>query len=133
MNDPTSGFPENAVLVLEEDDSVRRAYERLLASAGHVSRGFASGEDLRARAGSGGGCCLICDHPLRGMPIAELRAGLEADGNRVWLVLVTSRGEVESGPASTERGRLSRHRKPVGAEELLGSVDTGLRWLREGR
>ncbi|MBB3772717.1 FixJ family two-component response regulator [Angulomicrobium tetraedrale] len=78
------------VIVIEDDDGLRRALQRLLNAAGFECVTYASAEALLHETLDPRTCCLVCDQNLPAMSGLELLATLHQRKIRVPLVLMTA-------------------------------------------
>jgi FixJ family two-component response regulator len=72
-----------AVVVVEDDESSRQAFERVLNAAGFRARAFPSAETLLAAGAASGAACLVLDIHLPGLSGFELRRELARTGRRL--------------------------------------------------
>jgi len=115
-----SGRPSALTLVVVDDDEhIRRAVERLLRSHGHQVHAFKSAEAYLA-----GACqadCAILDVELPGLSGLELHARLAQDGNDLPVVFITARDEVET-LAAVQRTHRCYLKKPLDEDRLLAAI-----------
>ena len=80
---------QSVVMIVDDDDSVRRAARRLIRSFGFAADTFASAEDFLA-------CrldetaCLVLDLYMPGLSGLELQARLNAMGYHLPIVFITA-------------------------------------------
>ena len=117
------------LLLIEDDDAMRAAVERILRSAGHEVRAFASAEALlSALQGQPlwpGIACGICDVRLPGACGFELQRALAARGPAPAWIFTTAHDE----PAFRERAQrmqASYLPKPFDGRTLLALVARAL-------
>jgi FixJ family two-component response regulator len=106
------------LVVVEDDDHVRRALTRLLCSRGYVVRAFDSSEAWLAFICPADGA--IIDINLPGMNGLELDERLRREGRAIPTVFITAHDE--PGPA-TSRVILQ---KPLDAQALLDAIEHAL-------
>ena len=114
--------PEPVVFVVDDDASVRRGLQRLLASAGYRVRVFASGSELFAQPAAAEPCCFVLDVRMPGQSGLALHEALVAAGYRCPVVFITGDGEVPSSPRSAEGRSLTVLAKPVDDDDLLDAI-----------
>jgi FixJ family two-component response regulator len=114
------------IVVVEDDEGMRLALERLLSAAGYGVSTFASAEALllsRSRLTAG---CLVLDVRLPGLSGPELLERLAAEGLQARVVFMTAHDE----PQTRERVLASRPvaylQKPFEARLLLDAVARAL-------
>jgi FixJ family two-component response regulator len=81
---------DHRVLVVDDDDGMRQAIERLLEVAGFVPAVYTSAEALLADRGAAGAACVVSDLMLPEMSGLELLAELRVRGWRTPLILITA-------------------------------------------
>jgi FixJ family two-component response regulator len=82
--------PGGTVLVVEDDDSMREAVERLLNAAGLGCIAYASADALLARGVDENSTCVISDLRLPGMSGLELLATLRERDISLPFILITA-------------------------------------------
>ena len=110
------------VLVVEDDESMRQAVERILGLAGFEPRAYASAEALLAAGTAEGAACVVSDLRLPAMSGLELLAALRARGFRAPLVLITAYDEPGLAEEATRRGAAHYLAKPFQGIALLAAV-----------
>lgn len=78
------------VLIVEDDDGVREAIERLLRAAGFEVVANGSAEGLLEESSVADASCLVSDLRLPGMSGLELLAALRDRGRRTPVILITA-------------------------------------------
>jgi len=120
---------EQAVYLVDDDESLRRAVTRMLNSAGHEVRSYASAaEFLLAWEGQQRGCLLL-DVRMPGGPSGlELQAGLARRGlgGALPVIFLTGHGDIPMSVRAIKAGAFDFLTKPVHRETLLGAVDSAL-------
>jgi FixJ family two-component response regulator len=110
------------VAVVDDEESVRRALERLLRSAGIETATFASGgamlQDLARREPD----CVVLDLHMPGMSGFEVQERLSVREHRIPVVVLTGQDTPESYERATAGGAAAYLRKPVDGGELLAAV-----------
>ena len=107
------------LVVVEDDEHVRRALTRFLCSRGYDVRAFESAEAWLAGFCPGDGAIL--DISLTGMSGLELDELLRRDGRAIPTVFITAHDE--AGPAPP--GRIILH-KPVDGQSLVDAIEGAL-------
>jgi len=120
-----------AVLVVEDEEAIRRGLCDVLAFHGYAPNGVGSGEEGLSEALTGSYDLVVLDVMLPGMSgfdvCAEVRAKLPAQP----ILMLTARGSEESVVEGFERGADDYLTKPFAISELLARVKALLR--RAGR
>jgi FixJ family two-component response regulator len=110
------------VLVIDDDESMREAIERLLGAAGFEPVAYASAEAVLASGAGSEAVCVICDLKLPAMSGLELLAELRARGQRQPLILITAYDEPGLGEDAIRRGAAAYLVKPFRGTALLAAV-----------
>jgi FixJ family two-component response regulator len=113
---------ELTLLVVEDDDGMRHAIERLLDAAGFRVASFSSAEELLSESTASSAACLIFDVHLPGLSGFELRRVLARTGSTPPVIFITA----DDTPAAREEaGRLRAAAylpKPFQGRELVAAV-----------
>ena len=112
--------------MVDDEEPVRRALERLLRSAGIETETFASGgamlEDLARREPD----CVVLDLHMPGMSGFEVQERLASREHRIPVVVLTGQDTPESFDRATTCGASAYLRKPVDGGELLAAVSDAI-------
>ena len=81
---------QSVVMIVDDDDSVRRAARRLIRSFGFAVDTFASAEDFLASGRLDETACLVLDLYMPGLSGLELQARLNAMGYHLPIVFITA-------------------------------------------
>jgi len=107
------------VLVVEDDDSMRQAVERLLNAAGYANAVYSSAEELLASAPVKGDVCVISDLKLPGMSGLELLAELRKRGCQQPMILMTAHDSPSGRKEAEHCGVAVYLMKPFLGSELV--------------
>jgi RNA polymerase sigma factor (sigma-70 family) len=122
------------VYVVDDDPSVRKGLERLLRSAGHDARTFASAVEFLDFSHPDAPGCLILDIKMPKLSGLELQDRLSEKGISFPIIFITGHGTVPSSVKAFRAGALDFLQKPFEESELLEAVSRGIekhRRLRE--
>jgi FixJ family two-component response regulator len=113
------GERKRYVAVVEDDESVSRAFARLLRSAGYEPIAYRSaeaflGDDKHPRFD-----CLVVDYQLQGISGIELAQRLAAVGNPTPIALLTARDDPDDRAAAHAAGCAGYFRKTDVGSEIL--------------
>jgi FixJ family two-component response regulator len=114
------------VFVVDDDPSVRKSLERLLASAGCRVEAFASAREFLARERHPGPCCLVLDVRMPGLTGLELQEALAAAGRRMPIVFVTGHVDAPMRVKAMKGGAVDLLTKPVDGKDLLAAIERAL-------
>jgi FixJ family two-component response regulator len=120
----TDGEP--MVFIVDDDASVRRSIEDLLASVGLKSKGFASPQEFLdgKRADCPG--CMILDVRLPGMSGLDFQRALAKAAVNLPIIFITGHGDVPMSVQAMKSGAVEFLMKPFRPQELLDAVQHAL-------
>ncbi|MCE5243343.1 MAG: response regulator [Syntrophobacteraceae bacterium] len=110
------------VLVVDDDESVRKAMKRLLVSNGYRVLTFESAEDLLVSSFARGNVCLVLDICLPGLSGLDLYARLSASGVKCPVIFMTAHDEPRWLEMAERAGAVAFLRKPFEEHSLLDAV-----------
>lgn len=116
----------NYVLVVDDDESLRRVTEYQLVQAGYQVSTAADGEQALAVLEERPHDLVITDMKMPGMSGLELLRRLRTDYPEVPVILVTAYGTVETAVEAMKSGAFDYVTKPVNADELRMIVHRAL-------
>ena len=111
------------ILVVEDDDSLREALERLLNAAGWRTATYASAEALLVDPAAGDAACVVCDLKLPGMSGFDLLAARRASGGRPPVIVITAYDVPGLSEEAARRGAAAYLAKPFRGTALLEAID----------
>jgi len=112
--------------IVEDDESLRTALLRLLASAGFEARGYSStGEFLLHRAPERRGCVLL-DVRLPGPSGLDLQDAMHEHAINLPIIFMTAHGDVSSSVRAMKAGAVDFLEKPIARDTLLGALARAL-------
>src|SRR6187402_648602 len=123
-DDPASEAP--ILLVVDDDESVRRALSRLLTAAGYAVETFATAGDLLDREPLTVAGCLILDVNLPGQSGLELHDLLRSTGMEKATIFISGEENVSSSIRAMKSGAIDFLTKPIDADELLPAVERAI-------
>jgi FixJ family two-component response regulator len=109
-------------LVVEDDDSMREAIERLLSAAGFGCTAYASADALLARGVDEDSACVISDLKLPGMSGLELLAALRERDISLPFILITAHDAPGLRQKAMSCGAAAYLAKPFRGTKLLDAV-----------
>ena len=113
---------ERRVIVVEDDQSMREALERLLRAAGYVIVVFPTAEALLETKSLGGAGCLVLDVRLPGLSGFELRARLAEIGDTTPVIFISGYDEPRCRETAGGTRALAYLLKPFAGQQLLEAV-----------
>ena len=114
------------VAVVDDEESVRRAIERLLRSAGMETETFASGNAMLADLSRCEPDCVVLDLHMPGLSGFEVQERLAAREHRIPVIVLTGHDTPESYERACSCGATAYLRKPVDGSELLAAVSAAM-------
>lgn len=121
------------VYVVDDDPSVRKALERLLRSAGHETKAFASALEFLEFAHPDAPGCLILDIKMPKVSGLELQDRLAEKGISLPIIFITGHGTVPASVRAFRAGAMDFLQKPFEDKELLDAVSRGIGKHRRAR
>jgi FixJ family two-component response regulator len=117
------------VAIVDDEDAVRRALERLLRSAGIDPEVFPSGETFLASLASHKPDCVVLDLHMPGVTGFDVQLRLNASGFHLPVIVITGHDSAESRERVRALGAAAYLRKPVGAKILLDAIERATRTI----
>jgi FixJ family two-component response regulator len=115
-----------AIAVIDDDESVRKALRRLLLSFGLEVETFATAEEFLARAQGESPACLILDVRMPGISGLELQQRLGAARRRIPIVFITAHRDQQACHEALAAGAVDFLFKPFDEQALLNAVSQAL-------
>ncbi len=115
------------VYLVDDDESVRRALQRLLRSAGFEVKAFSSAEEFLQSANlEEKGACLILDIRMPGLTGFDLQQKLISKGIRMPVITVSAFDDAETRERARKLGATAFFRKPVDGQALVDAIHWAL-------
>src|ERR1700733_7300600 len=115
------------VMIVDDDDSIRKAVRRLMKSFGFAVETFASAEEYLASDRLTKTSCLILDVHMPGMNGLELQNSLAASGFLIPIIFITAFADDGARARAIKAGAIGYLPKPFSDEELLNCIHVALR------
>jgi FixJ family two-component response regulator len=112
--------------VVDDDESLRTALQRLLSAAGFKTRGYASAGEFLLQPPLDGAGCLLLDVHMPGPSGLELQAALERHNVTLPVVFLTAYADVAAGVSAMKAGAIDFLTKPVDRHVLLEAIGRAL-------
>lgn len=114
------------IIVVDDEESVCRAMDRLLRSEGYQVKTFTSAEAFLMDLPADGPGCVLLDMSMPGVNGLELQQRLTAH-DRAWpTVFVTGHGDVQTSVRAMKAGAVDFLTKPVDDVALFHAIDQAL-------
>jgi FixJ family two-component response regulator len=117
---------KNLIAVVDDDELVRGALQRLLKASGLGAVSFKSAEDLLKSGQLPDIACLIVDIRMPGMSGLELQAKLKAEQCRIPIIFITAHGDAKMRTQVMRDGAVKFLAKPFDNTVLLEAVHVAL-------
>jgi two-component system, LuxR family, response regulator FixJ len=120
---------EITISVVDDDESVRRALKRLLASVGFQVKIFCSAQDFLDY-GRFGKSILILDVQMPEINGIELQEILAASEVKIPIIFITAHESPKNFVTAMGAGAVAFLQKPFDHQSLLDAIDRGIGMLR---
>ena len=110
------------VYVIDDDESVRRAFGRLLRSANLDAETFSSAEEFLSSAKQDKNACILIDIRMPGLSGFDLQEKLTSEGIRIPVIAISAHDDAETREHARELGAAGFFRKPVDDQALLDAI-----------
>jgi FixJ family two-component response regulator len=114
--------PGLAISVVDDEECVRKALERLLRAAGHKVNTFGSGKEFLASLATGQPDCTIVDLHLPGFSGLEVQQHLLRERIGIPCIIITGRDEVGVREQALGCGVAAYLTKPLDEDILLTTI-----------
>jgi FixJ family two-component response regulator len=126
--------PERSVVyVVDDDQSVCTAIQRLLRAAGYETRAYASAGEFLVAPRMTGPQCLVLDIHMPGPSGLDLQAALVRSRDPLPIIFVSGQGDIPASVRAMKAGAADFLTKPVETSMLLGAVRRALAQDAEAR
>ena len=110
------------IFVIDDDDSIRRALQRLLRAAGLDVKAFSSAKEFLESGNLGERACLVLDIQMRGLTGLDLQEELASKGIRMPVIAVSALDDAKIRERARELGATAFFRKPVDGHALIDAI-----------
>jgi DNA-binding NtrC family response regulator len=121
---------KSSILLIDDDDSLRRVMEFSLTEAGHKVRTAASGEDGLRLLEKDAFDAVITDITMPGMSGMEVLAKVRQRDAHIPVIVITAYGTIESAVEAMKQGAFDYITKPVSRDELRLTLEKAIRMRR---
>ena len=118
---------EECVFLVDDDPSARRGLVRLLRTAGHTVRDFASVQEFLEAVRSGETGCAVLDAGVFDLSGIDLQKELKARCIQLSIIVISATDDPQASRVAHEMKAAGLFRKPVDGPALLDAVDWALR------
>jgi FixJ family two-component response regulator len=121
------------VAVVDDEDSVRRALERLIRSAHLDAETFPSGDEFLESLPEHAPDCLVLDLHMPQVDGFAVQDWLVRARLRIPVIVITGQDTPEAHARAMKAGAVAYLTKPVDADALLGAIATATVKEEDGR
>jgi FixJ family two-component response regulator len=126
--------PDRAVVfIVDDDDRMRAAMQRLLRTVGLHSEAFATPQEFLSHKLPDVASCLILDVRLPGMSGLEVQRKLIETGVEIPIIFITSHGDIPMTVKAMKSGAVEFLTKPFRDQDLIDAIQNCLKMNRETR
>jgi len=110
------------IAVVDDEEPIRKALQRLIRSSGLEAVTFATGEDFLASVGGSVPDCLVLDLHMPGLSGSEVQVRLARIHPLIPVVVITGHDQPGARSRALAAGAAAYLRKPVDGEALLDTI-----------
>jgi FixJ family two-component response regulator len=114
------------IAIVDDEECVRKALERLLRSVGHKVACFRSGEDFLYSLGMCRPDCAILDFHLPGLSGLEVQRCLRRNRNSLPCIIITGKDEPETRERVLASGAAGYLTKPLDQRRLFDMISAAV-------
>ena len=114
------------ISIIDDDESVRAATNRLVRSLGFVALTFSSADDFLRSPHVHDTSCVITDVQMPGMSGMELQSALIASGKDIPIIFITAFPDERVRTRAMEAGAVGFLSKPFKGSTLIQCIDDAL-------
>jgi FixJ family two-component response regulator len=123
---------EPTVLLVDDDESLRKALVRLIGSAGYRVLAFSSALEFLESEFKDGPCCLVLDVQMPGLTGLDLQQEMKDRGLAYPIIFLTGHGDIPMSVRAMREGALNFLTKPVREDDLLGAIQEAIENSKQG-
>jgi len=112
----------NLILVVDDNESVRRTTKLLIESFGYRATVFESAENLLRLGQLNKTSCLVVDIQMPGMNGLQLQSHLATEGWSIPIIFITAYANKQVRRKAMQAGAVAFLEKPFGDEQLLATI-----------
>ncbi len=121
------------IAVIDDEESVRRALGRLLRSAGLDAETFPSGDEFLETLPDHRPDCIVLDLHMPKVDGFQVQAWLARANVHIPVIAITGHDTPESEARALKGGAVAYLRKPVDADNLLGTIAEAIAGTKDGK
>ena len=113
---------QSKAYVIDDDESVRKAFERLLRSANLEVETFASVEEFFNGEPQGENTCIVVDIRMPGLTGFDLQRELGSRGIGMPVIVISASDDAQTRENARKLGAAAFFRKPIDDQALLDAI-----------
>ena len=110
------------IYVIDDDESVRKAFKRLLRSVNLEVETFASAEEFLQSQKADKNSCIVIDIRMPGLTGFDLQRRLMVQGSRIPVIVISASEDAQVREQARELGAVAFFRKPIDDQALLDAI-----------
>lgn len=110
------------IYVIDDDESVRKAFKRLLRSVNLEVETFSSAEEFLESQKPNKNACIIIDIRMPGLTGFDLQRKLKAQGIQIPVIVISASDDAQVREQARELGAVAFFRKPIDDQALLDAI-----------
>ena len=110
------------IYVVDDDESVRKAFKRLLRSVNFDVETFSSAEEFLKDQMRNKNSCIIIDIRMPGLTGFDLQRKLAAQGIQIPVIVISASDDAQVREQARELGAVAFFRKPIDDQALLDAI-----------
>ncbi len=110
------------IYVIDDDESVRKAFKRLLRSVNHEVETFSCAEEFLKSQRPEKDACIIIDIRMPGLTGFDLQRELKVQGSRIPVIVISASDDAQVREQARELGAVAFFRKPIDDQALLDAI-----------
>jgi FixJ family two-component response regulator len=114
------------ISIVDDDESIRRALERLFRWAGFDVEAFASGEEFLSSGNLRGTSCLLLDLRMSGMSGLDLQSRINFGPYQIPIIFLTAHDDPPSREQALKAGAINFVCKPFDEGSLIRDVNSAI-------
>jgi FixJ family two-component response regulator len=130
---PTKESGKPTVLVVEDDESVRRALGNLFQSVGLEVMLFASASEMLQSGPPASASCLVLDVRLPGLSGLDFQAELAKTNTQIPIIFMSGHGDIPMTVRAMKSGAVDFLTKPFRDQDMLDAVSAAIERDRKRR
>jgi len=113
---------QSKAYIIDDDESIRRSFERLLRSAAVEVETFSSVAEFFSGERQGDNACVIVDIRMPGLTGFDLQRELTSRGIRMPVIVISASDDAQTRENARKLGATAFFRKPIDDQALLDAI-----------